>query len=112
MADDLMKPIQKWAYCIILVGPFNLLLQAALLGVSLVSLADGANLVPPWVAIAAAVGGLLLLAFGSVGGVFLGGAVKLLVEGMRLLLELLLEVSPKKDLPDVKGADPGPPNLA
>ena len=48
-------------------GLFSLLLQAALLAVSLVSITDGANLVPPWLAIVAAVGGLLLVAGGSWG---------------------------------------------
>ena len=51
------------------VGLSNVLLQAALLAVSLVSLADDANLVPPWIAIVAAVGGLLLLAFSALGAV-------------------------------------------
>jgi hypothetical protein len=52
------------------IGLSNLLLQAALLAVSLVSLADDANLVPPWIAIVAAVGGLLLLlAFSALGAV-------------------------------------------
>jgi hypothetical protein len=49
----------------------NLILQAALLAISLVSLAEAANLVPPWLAIVAAVGGLLLLAASSLGGVYL-----------------------------------------
>jgi len=49
------------------VGLANLILQGALLAVSLVSLTDGANLVPPWIAIVAAVGGLLLLAIGALG---------------------------------------------
>jgi hypothetical protein len=50
-----------------LIGLFNLFLQAALLTVSLVSVADGDNLVPPWLAIVAAVGGLLLLIVSSFG---------------------------------------------
>ena len=48
-------------------GIFNVFLQAALLAVSLVSLADGANSVPDWLAIAAAVGGVMLLAGSSLG---------------------------------------------
>jgi hypothetical protein len=51
------------------VGLFNLLLQAALLAVSLTSLADQANSVPPLLAIVAAVGGLLLLLVGTLGAI-------------------------------------------
>jgi hypothetical protein len=51
----------------------NLLLQAALLALSLVSLAEGANSAPPWLAIAAAVGGLVLLTAHSLGVVRLRG---------------------------------------
>jgi hypothetical protein len=48
------------------VATVNLLLQAGLLAVSLVSVAGQENLIPPWLAIVAAVGGLLLLAISSV----------------------------------------------
>ena len=51
-----------WAGGILAVVLSNLLVQSALLAVSLVSLADETNFVPPWIAIAAAAGGLLLLA--------------------------------------------------
>jgi hypothetical protein len=54
---------------LIAIGLFNLFLQTALLSVSLVSLADGANLTPPWVAVAAAVAGLLLLPAAAVGNI-------------------------------------------
>ena len=51
------------------IGLANVWLQAALLAVSLVSLARKGNLVPPWIAIVAAVGGLLLLAYSALGAV-------------------------------------------
>jgi hypothetical protein len=50
---------------------FNLFLQAGLLAVSLVSLAGDANSVPTWLAIVAAVGGLVLLAISAFGAVLL-----------------------------------------
>jgi hypothetical protein len=52
-------------------GILNLILQAVLLTVSLVSLAEASNLVLPWLAIVAQVGGLMLLAVSSLGVVFL-----------------------------------------
>jgi hypothetical protein len=96
------KPIKWSIYCIVLAGPVNLILQAALLLVSLGSLQSNANWVPPWVAIVAAVGGLLLLAFGSVGGVMLGAVVKLSLEGVRVVLE---QAARNKGLPSSDDAD-------
>lgn len=51
------------------IGLFNLLLQAALLAVSLTSLAYQTNFIPLWLAIVAAVGGLLLLAAATIGAI-------------------------------------------
>jgi len=68
--EDLLKSHRKMLRFVQAVATFNLLLQAALLAVSLVCLADGANLVPPWLAIAAGVGGIMLLsstAYAAVG---------------------------------------------
>jgi membrane associated rhomboid family serine protease len=62
MADVSRKPTRKMVRALHAAVLSNLLLQSAFLAVSLVSLVDEANLVPPWIAIAAAVGGLLLLA--------------------------------------------------
>ena len=56
--------IARWVAWVSL---FNLLLLTALLAVCLVSLAGSVNLVPPWLAIGAAVAGLLLLAVSSFG---------------------------------------------
>jgi hypothetical protein len=52
-------------------GLLNLLLQATLLTISLVSLAEDVNSVPPWSAIAMAVGGVILLAVSAWGAVTL-----------------------------------------
>jgi hypothetical protein len=49
------------------IGVLNLLLQAALLAVSLVSIEDAANLVWPWLAMAWTVGGLVLLTVSALG---------------------------------------------
>ena len=49
-------------------GLINLLVQAVLTAVALVSLEDKANLVPPWLAIAAVIAGLVLLAICSLSG--------------------------------------------
>lgn len=67
--DRLTSTTTRAARRLYALGLSNLFLQAALLAVSLVSLADDANLVPPWIAIVAAVGGLLLLAFSALGAV-------------------------------------------
>ncbi len=48
------------------VAMVNLLLQAGLLAISLVNIAHQENLVPLWLAVVAAVGGLLLLPLHSV----------------------------------------------
>lgn len=66
---DGMKPLAQTMVWLAALGVLNLFLQAALLAVSLVSLAEDANSVPPWLAIAVAVGGLLLLAVSSIGSV-------------------------------------------
>jgi hypothetical protein len=49
----------------------NLLVQAGLLAVSLTALAIGGDVVPPWVAIVLAVGGVLILAWTAMTGVAL-----------------------------------------
>jgi hypothetical protein len=67
----LKHTIATYTARIVAVGLFNLLMQAALLAVSLVSLAESANLVPSWLAVAAAIAGLLLLAVSSFGVVYL-----------------------------------------
>jgi hypothetical protein len=52
---------------------FDVTVQAGLLGVSLSALAAGRNVMPPWVAVVLAVGGILLLALTLVWGAALRG---------------------------------------
>ena len=63
--DQFRKDAAKATTWLIGIGLANLFLQAGLLAVALVSLTDGASLVQPWIAIVAAVGGLVLLAIGA-----------------------------------------------
>jgi hypothetical protein len=58
--------VYRLAARIFVTGLINMLLQAGLLAVSLVSIEDGANCVPPWTAITATVGGIVLLGVASV----------------------------------------------
>jgi hypothetical protein len=70
-SKDLMKILRihtRYTIPLEALGLTNLLIQAALLAVALVSLEDKANLVPPGLAIAAAIAGLLLLAACSLSG--------------------------------------------
>jgi hypothetical protein len=106
IVEESAKLIKWLIYCIVLAGPVNLILQAALFFVSLGSLQSNANWVPPWVAIVAAVGGLLLLAFGSLGAVLLGAVLKLSLVGVRVLLE---QAPRKKGLPSSDDATPPMP---
>jgi hypothetical protein len=71
LALDRSLSLATTAMWIAAFGIVNLLLQTALLAVSLVSLADEVSLVPSWLAVVAAVGGLLLLAVSSLGTVLL-----------------------------------------
>jgi hypothetical protein len=70
-ADQLMNDSRKWALRLFAVGALNLIVQAALLAVSLVSIADDTDLVPTPYAIAAAVGGLVLLTVSAFGALYL-----------------------------------------
>jgi hypothetical protein len=89
LVDKMWSDLHKTLTWLATFGVVNLILQAALLAISLVSLAEAANLVFPWLAIVAAVGGLLLLAASSLGVVYL-----------RLINQLVDEDEP---LPDIVG---------
>jgi hypothetical protein len=93
--DEFTKDSKSLANALVVVGLFNLVLQAALLAFSLVSLLNDSNVVPPWFAITAAVGGLLLLAIAAL------GAVSLRATRMRALSAL-----PRSHPADVEDADP------
>ena len=88
-ASQRVEPLSKTLTWLATFGVVNLILQAALLAISLVSLAGAANLLSPWLAIVAAVGGLLLLAASSLGVVYL-----------RLINQLVDE---DEALPDIVG---------
>jgi hypothetical protein len=75
-AGDLPKQLWHAVNLIWYVSLFNMIIQAAVLAVSLSALASEQNVVPPWIAIVPAVGGIILLAWTLAMGVRFRGTLE------------------------------------